>query len=864
MSLYFKLEFDCRSYPFTPPKLTAMSFIPHPCIDTASLDVCLYMLKRALPGTRYGGWSPAFSANSIIMQLRLFFDISVTDIVSEREMSLCRERLSLLENTLSEMKLQKLSYMKMYFQISTAQAQVDESSDDRENKSEKSTDCESVSVGSVSSSDEWQVVSSSSRKNSENTNKNIRKASNSSAHTTKSTAKTVTKKTARVAIDSSSTHSNSNRYSCLLQESLPVQSIPKQNKQPSKVTKNQQQQHQLQQQQQQQQPAKKLTSWCSSLQLSSSSSSKSSCMSAEAPMKTAAHLNLGYQVDSFNRQLWKDVFSPLLPSSARVEKMDSVNFLLPITETTSASNAHNTPNAQQAARHFSKLSDLLVYEIALLCTPREIISLLKTCKLVHGICMNSGYIWRELIQRHFPSCPVVPESIVASDKNTWHYIWSMKMNGVHYEELTCFCTKATMESEVLGIPIDYTINPKTRKVDYIYSTMELVSHRAWNSQNLSTTVWGETIKGWLPVYLCEEHFQRGAQLLPSCLRRIVNDPNTVDRHRPHQSSPSLAEMILEIYPKLMSTMVVLLVDNGVDEVEHTLKGYGMVHRMFLALANRVPGLRAAVTNKLQSFLRDDSMRNKSACPSLGEFMALLSVSPDIGWMDMVAPLMREGFSRSVLWICRDVPELASLPAMVKSNTDEAVVSEVIQKVFSATDNSRRIYSFHCCFLKLLATPRGIDTQAVSQRYDKTFGMMPLHVSKRLQVLLKEAVAFDGWQSFFMGVCLKPPSSETLVSMWVDAVQASLRKGYHSASTDFSKIQCRGVSNILLRGTSYGKVVLCIDVSGSMGMHINDPSGRTSGSRLDFVKQQLKEVFCSRYLPYNNTIKIYLFIQKHST
>ena len=197
-----------------------------------------------------------------------------------------------------------------------------------------------------------------------------------------------------------------------------------------------------------------------------------------------------------------------------------------------------------------------------------------------------------------------------------------------------------------------------------------------------------------------------------------------------------------------------------------------------------------------------------------------------------------------------MPELARLPALMKSSTNEAVLSTLMQRVYDSTENSRRIYSFYCCFLKLLASPRGIDIQSVSQRYDKTFGMLPLHASKRLQVLLQEAVTLDSWQAFFMGVCLKPPLPETLVSMWVDAVEASLRKGYHSAHTDFSKIQCRGVSNILLRGTSYGKVVLCIDVSGSMGSSIADASGRISASsmtRLDFVKQQLKDVFCARYL-----------------
>jgi len=82
-------------------------------------------------------------------------------------------------------------------------------------------------------------------------------------------------------------------------------------------------------------------------------------------------------------------------------------------------------------------------------------------------------------------------------------------------------------------------------------------------------------------------------------------------------------------------------------------------------------------------------------------------------------------------------------------------------------------------------------------------------------------------------------------MWVDAVQASLDKGYHTKDTDFSKIHRGGISNIILRGKSYSGVVLCIDVSGSMGQTMHHSDSNSYFSRLDFVKMQLEDIFCSK-------------------
>ena len=46
-------------------------------------------------------------------------------------------------------------------------------------------------------------------------------------------------------------------------------------------------------------------------------------------------------------------------------------------------------------------------------------------------------------------------------------------------ELQCFHSKAGYEEEVLGLPIRFTTNPKTRRVDYIEPDLDLLSVAAF-------------------------------------------------------------------------------------------------------------------------------------------------------------------------------------------------------------------------------------------------------------------------------------------------------------------------------------------------------------------------------------------------
>jgi hypothetical protein len=107
------------------------------------------------------------------------------------------------------------------------------------------------------------------------------------------------------------------------------------------------------------------------------------------------------------------------------------------------------------------------------------------------------------------------------------------------------------------------------------------------------------------------------------------------------------------------------------------------------------------------------------------------------------------------------------------------------------------------------------------------------------------LAIKTWDDYYDTICLKHMSAEDRWRKLLKCVDMSLEKGYHTKSTDFSSIQKNGVSSLLLRGASYPRIVLCIDHSGSMASQFKHPVTGKSVSRLEFVKEVLRDILSNR-------------------
>ena len=82
-------------------------------------------------------------------------------------------------------------------------------------------------------------------------------------------------------------------------------------------------------------------------------------------------------------------------------------------------------------------------------------------------------------------------------------------------------TDASAAPEVLGLPLRFTVNPRTREIDYVYATPDLVSFSAFTEEGVRRTAWGEAFSHILPLHLDGEHFEAALPILSAQLRSMA-------------------------------------------------------------------------------------------------------------------------------------------------------------------------------------------------------------------------------------------------------------------------------------------------------------------------------------------------------
>lgn len=73
------------------------------------------------------------------------------------------------------------------------------------------------------------------------------------------------------------------------------------------------------------------------------------------------------------------------------------------------------------------------------------------------------------------------------------------------------------------------------------------------------------------------------------------------------------------------------------------------------------------------FLKDETVRHKDKTPNLGEFMPLLTVTPDVAWKAVAPLIVSESFDRQVFHLIKDYADLG------KEEEDPVVDKERVRR-----------------------------------------------------------------------------------------------------------------------------------------------------------------------------------------
>ncbi|KAK9828625.1 hypothetical protein WJX72_001162 [[Myrmecia] bisecta] len=435
--------------------------------------------------------------------------------------------------------------------------------------------------------------------------------------------------------------------------------------------------------------------------------------------------------------------------------------------------------------YFDSLPPDALAAILGLVSGQDVAALSCTCRGLRAA-GEDGEVWRVLLQRAFPA-----SRLSASRLADWKHAFLLEANDI-VGDLHCCHTKASYQEAVLGLPVRFTVNPRTGVVDYIEADMDLLSLEAVQAGVTKTTA-NDAFDALLPLYIDADHFQRALPAYPALLRKLA--PEQVGRGG--KAPPPQAW--LEVLPKMMNTTLVLLCDKGLGLSERALHTYCSLHRLLLALIEHYDLFEAA-HQRLDAFLSRPANRVKSACPSLGVLVPLLSVSSKHTWPTAARAIVGESFDRHILWMCQKNPGLAE--TLAKNPKAGGVDEELLTKGFEGASVSLRLLAFHVVFLRQVARPPGTTLDQVMDSYDALYGRPGAALQRRFKASIRQILEMPNWGAFF-ATCGLPVVNKAEMTAWLRTSWAnSLRKGYHKKDTDFSRVQARGVSKILLKGQQY--------------------------------------------------------------
>lgn len=430
------------------------------------------------------------------------------------------------------------------------------------------------------------------------------------------------------------------------------------------------------------------------------------------------------------------------------------------------------------------------------------------------------YLWQNIYRSKFPSGRLCG----AEGISEWKLACQLEHTGL-IGRLRCSYTKETFFEDVIGVGVDFSVNPKTKRVDYVSLSQDLLGHKSFSANKVRQDVFGASFKLFLPLYFSSNHFSRGLPKITRSIVRLCPEKKT-SRFDPF--------MVLDVLPKIMCTFVVLLSDEGLSASRKSFYGLLRIHRLFLAMAHEYPQIKQEALTRLRRFVLKEQNRTKTACPSLGDILPLMMIvdEKDFSWRDMCLPYLLELFDRAVLWTCKAHPKLEITCGPNGKPESRANAEERIFLSREAMAVGMRLVCFHVYFLR--ACCRG-TTSDRAKAYDIFFGRPdpedPLVLEKDVSASesndaasahhvttepttyrgltlsfpqFNEHVAkilnHDTWQQFFKLVSARcPPSKAAMAQLLRQAVRNSRRKGYHKAGMDFARIHASGSSKILSKG-----------------------------------------------------------------
>lgn len=160
--------------------------------------------------------------------------------------------------------------------------------------------------------------------------------------------------------------------------------------------------------------------------------------------------------------------------------------------------------------------------------------------------------------------------------------------------------------------INVTRFPRSGGVKDVSTSKDFICLRSFINEGIKLDLDNEKFEMWMPLFFGIANPEKVLHLLKKALSMICT--GTTKRFE--------QKMVLEVLPKLQTTLIVELFKNKKIISTKLLRLFLHLHRLFQLCLTNFPEVKKEVENKVKAFVGDSENRHKSVCPNLGDMLAL--------------------------------------------------------------------------------------------------------------------------------------------------------------------------------------------------------------------------------------------------
>lgn len=320
------------------------------------------------------------------------------------------------------------------------------------------------------------------------------------------------------------------------------------------------------------------------------------------------------------------------------------------------------------------------------------------------------------------------------------------------EGIFCWYSFESYKDDILG----FGIKIEQKGTSFLLSTDgNMISKGAYFDAGLRLSPNKEAFEEFIPAWINSDHAEKNdlwVEEMKNSIKRIaarigipvLENPANVMFVQQYQDS--LINDILRIFPEIVNTMVVKMMDSSSDfrASERIFVCILSFWRCFYYLSLSIPGLRKKILSKVLPFITTENSRRKNVTPNIGHILVMSTILQHgereedkeggegvaFSWSDFLDAYESESFLRRVLWWKKDNIRLTP------------------SATYSATEISRSNVLFQTLFKKAVLREDMVSTLRLMER---TNCQMPDRLTDFLEdwrALVVRARETPTWEQFF--------------------------------------------------------------------------------------------------------------------